>query len=114
MKDVKAQSTDPILERRRRQVVCTAGSQYYLHGRLCVAVRDIHSGVLCFDHPAVGAELLGRLQKDGANAWVWESSTQACVGSRLHFSSHLVTSPVLSMARPRLQVRRHHAGVRLN
>ena len=84
-------------DRRQHAVCVTRNSEYHLRDRLCVGVRST-DGHWDDDHAAIGSELVATLQPNGAILLADVGRPRA--GVRLCFASDLLTSSVLSVARP--------------
>ena len=87
-------------ERRRRQVVVTTNTEYYLRDNVCIAVRDQRTGELQHDHQALGSQIVGRVHFQPDGSWELKIGGAPEAGQRLFFSSHLVTTPVQQISRP--------------
>lgn len=85
------------LDRRRNKKLITRNTEYHIHQRECVAVRDRRSGQWLHNHPALRTLLLGGMDRKRA---LFDS---VLPGSRLVFSNgrkDILTSPLLEVERP--------------
>ena len=85
------------LDRRRNRKLITRNTEYHIHQRECVAVRDLRTGRWLHDHPALRATLLGGIDR---RRLVFHNPIP---GVRLVFRSgrrDIVTSPLLEVVRP--------------
>jgi hypothetical protein len=92
--------------RRRHQVFVTNNSEYHCRDGLCLAVRDLHTGMFRRRHEAIGKKITSavRFNEDGGIASISEPG-QTHVGEQLCFASErvdheLITSVVRSIERP--------------
>ncbi|HET6345478.1 MAG TPA: hypothetical protein VFH51_11140 [Myxococcota bacterium] len=86
-------------ERRQRQEVLTQNSEYHLRGDTCVAVRCPRTGRLKTEHQAVGSHVLGQVEFAADGSWALQVGRRPEAGTRLFFSSQLVTSLVMFVTR---------------
>ena len=93
------------LDRRRNKKLITRNTEYHIHERECVAVRDLHSGRWLHNHPALRAMLVGGVDRKRS------VFLNPMPGLQLVFRGgrrDIVTSPLLQVVRPeKLAVERY-------
>lgn len=97
-------------ERRRHRLYVTQNTEYHLCDKLCVAVRDLWSGVWRDDHPAVGKLLFGAV-KPGPKGL--EPLERPEVDSLLWFENgdnDILTSRLSVITRPPKRAARRYAA----
>lgn len=85
------------LDRRRNKKLITRNTEYHVHHRECVGVRDRKTGRWISDHPALRAWLLGGMDKKEKVFY------SVIPGARLVFTDgrrDVLTSPLLEVSRP--------------
>jgi hypothetical protein len=87
-------------ERRMFKVLITRNTEYHMRGDECIAVRDTRTGQWQGQHVALGRQLVGSIGADATGSYRVMVGSEPPVGSRLCFSSDLLTSPLLVVRRP--------------
>ncbi len=87
-------------ERRVVQILATRNVEYHMRGNVCVAVRDLESGLMITTHGAIGSKIQGRMSQDKHGCWRLDDDVLPSVGGRLLFASRVLTAPLRSITRP--------------
>ncbi len=85
------------LDRRRNKAFITRNTEYHVHHRECVGVRDRKTGRWIHDHPALRSWLLGGMDRRK------KMFHTLLPGTRLVFTNgerDVLTSPLLEVERP--------------
>jgi hypothetical protein len=93
-------------DRRRHRVFITKNSEYHCRDGICVAVRDVRSGLFRDQHLAIGKRMSSSIlfSKEGGIAAISKPG-DTHVGEQLCFSSgqldhEIITSAVKAIERP--------------
>jgi hypothetical protein len=93
-------------DRRKRRVYVTQNHEYHCKDGICLAVRDVKTGVFLPKHPAVGKTVTGALVLRGGGIESIAPPEDAVPGQRVHFAEDvddrrdILTSSLKSVERP--------------
>lgn len=85
------------LDRRRNLNLVTRNTEYHVHLRECVGVKDLRTGQWLSEHPALRTWLAGGMDRRS------KLFDRVLVGARLVFTDghrDVVTSPLVGVTRP--------------
>lgn len=99
-------------DRRQHRMFVTRNTEYHFRDRICVAVRDRHSGSWLLAHLALKRKLSGGIRFKAGGAL--PSAGEPLVGEALYFGSdgrELVTSLLCAIERPAKAVVTEYAAL---
>ncbi len=100
------------IERRRNRLFVTQNTEYHLHGRECVAVRDLWSGRWLREHPALGKRLFGAVLPTDGGLEPLSEPRNGCLLWFENGDNDILTSKISAAGRPPKSALRHYAPAR--